>query len=105
MSSRISPPPQTAARTEPYSFSAFSQLESSFHFLEVVRATDTRPITALLVSVPHVRLTKQSNMAALEEAFSRVAQIFIQNFGIKVAQTNLFARWLCFESRFSAEMI
>ena len=44
-------------------------------------------------------------MAALEEAFSRVAQIFIQNFGIKVAQTNLFARWLCFESRFSAEMI
>ena len=44
-------------------------------------------------------------MAALEEAFSRVAQIFIQNFGIKVAQTNLFARRLCFESRFSAEMI
>ena len=44
-------------------------------------------------------------MAALEEAFSRVAQIFIQNFEIKVAQTNLFARWLCFESRFSAEMI
>ena len=102
MSSRISPPPQTAARTEPYSFPAFSQLESSFHFLEVVRATDTRPITALLLSV---WLTKQSNMAALEEAFSRVAQIFIQNFGIKVAQTNLLARWLCFESRFSAEMI
>ena len=85
MSSPISPPPQTAARTEPYSCPAFSQLESSFHLLEVVRATDTRPITALLLSVPHVRLTKQSNMAALAEAFSRVAQFFIQNFGIRVA--------------------
>ena len=63
MPSRNAPPHKKLLRIEPHSFPPVNLLELSFHFVEGVHAmfaVKTPPITALLLSVPHVGMTEQS---------------------------------------------